>query len=82
MSKANKHILNKISYRQVAGEKEINSLRMMFMNGERSPVFETPDQGFSVTKSFTVKPSPDIRYVSMRMRFGLVYDGLRFFDKN
>ena len=54
---------------------------MVFANGKESPLFQT-DQGFASQKSISIPSDREIRYVSMKMRNGLIYDGLRFFDSH
>jgi len=53
---------------------------MIFESGKESPMFQT-NSGFATQNSIELRDGREIRYVSMKMRFGYLYDGIRFFDK-
>ena len=54
---------------------------MEFANQESSPFFEIADTENDFEASMDLDTSIKIRYVSMEVRGGLFYTGIRFFDE-
>ena len=53
---------------------------MQFLNGESSPFFEIENTNGDWEDSAEIDTSREIRAISMRLRGGLMYAGITFYD--
>ena len=69
-------ILSEIRYKQDKDHMELAALQMVFANGVESPLIEAADAPNEKLKSTAIDISRPVRYVRMKMYYGIYYSAL------